>query len=49
MLISAQSYGQKPRARGLGVPFVGETGAFNAITDVKGVEVGYSTISFLSP
>jgi len=44
MLISLQSYGQKPRARDLGVPFVGETGEFNAITDVKGVEVGYSTI-----
>jgi hypothetical protein len=38
------SYGQKPRARDLGVPFVGTTGEFNAITDVKGVEVGYSTI-----
>jgi hypothetical protein len=34
----------KPRARDLGVPFVGKTGEFNAITDVKGVEVGYSTI-----
>lgn len=39
-----QSYGQKPRARDLGVPFVGVTGEFNAITDVQGVEVGYSTI-----
>lgn len=44
MLICSQSYGQKPRARDLGVPFVGKTGEFNAITDVKGVEVGYSTI-----
>jgi L-aminopeptidase/D-esterase-like protein len=44
MLICFQSYGQKPRARDLGVPFVGTTGEFNAITDVKGVEVGYSTI-----
>ncbi len=35
---------QKPRARELGVPFEGTTGTFNAITDVKGVEVGYSTI-----
>ena len=43
-LICAQSYAQKPRARDLGVPFVGKTGKFNAITDVKGVEVGYSTI-----
>lgn len=43
-LIYSQSYAQKPRARDLGVPFVGKTGEFNAITDVKGVEVGYSTI-----
>ena len=43
-LIYFQSYSQKPRARDLGVPFVGVTGEFNAITDVKGVEVGYSTI-----
>lgn len=35
---------QNPRARDLGIPFVGNTGEFNAITDVKGVEVGYSTI-----
>lgn len=38
------SFAQKPRARDLGVPFNGTTGQFNAITDVKGVEVGYSTI-----
>lgn len=44
LLICFQSFGQKPRARDLGVPFVGKTGEFNAITDVKGVEVGYSTI-----
>lgn len=37
------SFGQT-RARDLGIPFKGETGEFNAITDVKGVEVGYSTI-----
>lgn len=36
--------GQNPRARDLGIPFVGETGPLNAITDVKGVEVGYSTL-----
>ncbi len=35
----------KPRARDLGVPFDGATGPLNAITDVKGVEVGHSTIS----
>ena len=38
------SFGQKPRARDLGVPFNGTTGQWNSITDVKGVEVGYSTI-----
>lgn len=38
------SFGQKPRARDLGVPFNGTTGRWNSITDVKGVEVGYSTI-----
>ena len=36
--------GQKPRARDLGIPFVGKTGPLNAITDVKGVEVGHATI-----
>ena len=35
---------QKPRARDLGIPFEGRPGKFNAITDVPGVEVGYSTI-----
>jgi D-aminopeptidase len=34
----------KIRARGLGLPFDGRPGPFNAITDVSGVEVGYSTI-----
>ncbi len=36
--------GQEQRARDLGVPFTGTTGKYNAITDVDGVEVGYSTI-----
>ena len=35
---------QKPRARDLGIPFEGTPGPFNAITDVKGVEVGYTTL-----
>ena len=35
---------QKPRARDIGIPFNGIPGKFNNITDVKGVEVGYSTI-----
>lgn len=34
----------KARARDLGVPFEGTPGPANAITDVKGVEVGFSTI-----
>ncbi|KKI16633.1 MULTISPECIES: DmpA family aminopeptidase [unclassified Leucobacter] len=32
------------RARDLGVPFDGEPGRWNAITDVPGLEVGFSTI-----
>ena len=44
LLIQSFTYGQKPRARDIGIPFEGVTGKFNAITDVKGVEVGYSTI-----
>ncbi len=32
------------RARGLGVPFEGEPGPHNAITDVAGVRVGYTTL-----
>ncbi len=43
-LMCSHSYGQNPRARDLGVPFNGETGKFNAITDVKGVEVGHATL-----
>lgn len=34
----------KPRARDLGVPFEGSPGPLNAITDVKGVEVGLVTL-----
>ena len=34
----------KPRARELGLPFRGETGALNAITDVPGVLVGQTTL-----
>jgi D-aminopeptidase len=34
----------KPRARDLGIPFEGTPGVFNAITGVKGVEVGYTTL-----
>ncbi|MEK6286031.1 MAG: P1 family peptidase [Acidobacteriota bacterium] len=40
-LAPAQS---KPRARDLGIPFEGTPGALNAITDVKGIEVGHTTL-----
>ena len=33
-----------PRARDLGIPFVGTPGDLNAITDVAGVEVGQATL-----
>ncbi len=42
----AQSAAKKPRARDLGVPFDGAPGPLNAITDVKGVEVGQITLIF---
>lgn len=44
LLVASSSFAQKPRARDLGIPFTGVTGKYNSITDVKGVEVGYSTI-----
>jgi len=44
LIFYASIYAQKLRARDIGIPFDGTTGKFNAITDVKGVEVGYSTI-----
>lgn len=34
----------KPRLRGLGIHISGSPGPFNAITDVAGVEVGYTTL-----
>jgi D-aminopeptidase len=45
LMISASMLAQnKPRARDLGVPFDGQPGPLNAITDVKGVEVGNTTL-----
>ena len=44
MLTLASSAQTKPRARDLGVPFDGTPGPNNAITDVKGVEVGHTTL-----
>jgi D-aminopeptidase len=43
-LVSSASAQAGPRARDLGVPFDGIPGPFNAITDVKGVEVGHTTL-----
>jgi L-aminopeptidase/D-esterase-like protein len=40
----AASAQAKPRARDLGVPFDGTPGPNNAITDVRGVEVGHTTL-----
>src|SRR5690348_15958548 len=34
----------KPRARAIGIPFEGEPGPLNVITDVAGLEVGYRTL-----
>lgn len=34
----------KPRARDLGIPFLGTPGPLNAITDVAGVQVGQTTL-----
>ncbi|WP_423924947.1 P1 family peptidase [Candidatus Palauibacter sp.] len=35
---------EAPRARDLGIPFPGDPGSLNAITDVAGVRVGHTTI-----
>ncbi|BBK32459.1 L-aminopeptidase DmpA [Stella humosa] len=47
MAMDSQGLGQsggRPRARDLGIPFSGPTGAANAITDVPGVTVGHTTL-----
>src|SRR6185312_14092160 len=36
--------GGRPRARDLGIPFEGTSGPLDAITDVRGVEVGHTTL-----
>jgi D-aminopeptidase len=41
---STVAHAQKPRARDLGVPFDGTPGPLNAITDVAGIEVGFTTL-----
>jgi D-aminopeptidase len=45
LALSQLASGQtKPRARDLGVPFEGTPGPLNSITDIKGIEVGHSTL-----
>jgi D-aminopeptidase len=44
MLVSLCGAQSRSRARDLGVPFEGTPGPLNAITDVKGVEVGHTTL-----
>ncbi|MEM8983942.1 MAG: P1 family peptidase [Pseudomonadota bacterium] len=43
-LAAAQGVSPSPRARDLGVPFDGQPGPLNAITDVAGVHVGHQTL-----
>ena len=42
--MSAQTLAAKPRARDLGIPFDGTPGQYNAITDLAGVTVGFTTV-----
>ena len=44
LIFPALLQAQKPRERDLKLPFDGTPGPLNAITDVKGVEVGQTTL-----
>ncbi|WP_426577314.1 P1 family peptidase [Xenorhabdus stockiae] len=45
IIITSNSFANsETRARDFSIPFSGTTGKYNAITDVNGVTVGYSTI-----
>jgi D-aminopeptidase len=44
LLAGAAPAAESPRARDLGIPFPGRPGPLNSITDVSGVEVGYTTL-----
>ncbi|PHM69623.1 P1 family peptidase [Xenorhabdus sp. KJ12.1] len=45
IIITSNSFAKsETRARDFGIPFSGTTGKYNAITDVNGVTVGYSTM-----
>jgi D-aminopeptidase len=43
-MVAVPSRTSKPRGRDLGLPFPGRPGPFNALTDVPGVAVGFTTI-----
>jgi D-aminopeptidase len=44
LLMSTSATAATPRARDLGIPFDGQPGPLNAITDVAGVTVGHATL-----
>jgi D-aminopeptidase len=44
LVLAMPAFAGKPRARDLGIPFDGTPGAYNAITDVAGVTVGFTTV-----
>ena len=44
LCLPALARSQEPRARDLGIPFDGDPGPLDAITDVAGVEVGHATL-----
>src|SRR5687768_16305063 len=43
-LVSTAALGDSPRARTLSIPFDGQPGVYNAITDIPGITVGYTTL-----
>jgi L-aminopeptidase/D-esterase-like protein len=44
LVVATSADAQKPRARDLGVPFDGAPGPLDAITDIRGLEVGFTTL-----
>ncbi|HET6564254.1 MAG TPA: P1 family peptidase [Xanthomonadales bacterium] len=44
LLCSSLDAAGNPRARDLGIPFEGQPGPMNAITDIAGLEVGHATL-----
>ncbi len=47
-MVVATNSPSRPRARDLGLPLRGTPGPHNAITDVRGVEVGFTTVKQLA-